>query len=120
VITVGTAVRLVRGLTKDARVWTYTVREIREDEARIDNGLPAVHDLQRNGFTAAACVPLKDLVPWDAPQPRVATAVERQERILALEAELNALRAHAAERPVSADSSPSSAAGRRSWTPTAR
>jgi hypothetical protein len=72
------------------------VREIREDEARIDNGLPAVQDLQRNGFTVAACVPLKNLVPWGTLPPRVATAVEQQERILALEAELDALRARVA------------------------
>lgn len=92
-VKIGDQVRVLRQLDKRSREYTYTVRAIKDDEVRIDNGIKEVDDARRNGFTIAAWVSVKNVTPWDDPIARRPSTWGYAQRIIELETEVARLQA---------------------------
>ena len=86
-LSVGDTVRVLRGVRKGYRDHTFTVREIRGSEVRVDNGHPSIADMRRNGFNVGALLRRSEVEPWEG-EPYLTQSAILAERISAQTAEI--------------------------------
>lgn len=91
---VGAPVRVLRGVEKRYRAYTFIVRAVQQDLIRVDNGNPEDPDLSTNGAAVSVWLKPSEIEPW-AGEPCRPQSARLAEELRCAKADLERLRGHA-------------------------